>query len=131
MGVTANIPIFNGFGTKAKVDQAQVEEKKAELNIMKTKRLIKLQLKDALSKLNLSKEELSLREKEIAEYEKALEITQVRYDNGLCTQLELTGAQTSLESSRLNRITTMHNYITAMIEFESAVGIISYNEFNN
>jgi len=98
---------------------------------MKTKRLIKLQIKDALSKLNLAKEELSLREKEIAEYEKALEITQVRYDNGLCTQLELTGAQTSLESSRLNRITTMHNYITAMIEFESAVGIISYNEFNN
>ncbi len=131
VGVTANIPIFSGFGTRAKVDQAQVEEKKAELNIMKTKRLIKLQIKDALSKLNLAKEELSLREKEIAEYEKALEITQVRYDNGLCTQLELTGAQTSLESSRLNRITTMHNYITAMIEFESAVGIISYNEFNN
>ncbi|MBU4486877.1 MAG: TolC family protein [Candidatus Delongbacteria bacterium] len=130
VGITANIPIFNGFGTKAKVDQANVEVKKASLNILKTRKFIRLQLKDALSKLKLAEEELKLRDNEIAEYEKALEITQVRYDNGLCTQLELTGAQTSLESSRLNKVSTIHNYIIAMIDLESSTGIISETEFN-
>ncbi|MBN2857420.1 MAG: TolC family protein [Candidatus Delongbacteria bacterium] len=129
VGVTANFPIFNGFGTKAKVDQAKVEEKKAVLNIEKTTKLIRLQVKDAVSKLSLAMEELKLRDKEIAEYEKALEITQVRYDNGLCTQLELTGAQTALETSRLNKVNTMHNMITALIDLEAATGIVSLNEF--
>jgi outer membrane protein TolC len=129
LGVTANFPIFNGFGTKAKVDQAKVEEKKAVLNIEKTTKFIRLQVKDAVSKLSLAMEELKLRDKEIAEYEKALEITQVRYDNGLCTQLELTGAQTALETSRLNKVNTMHNMITALIDLEAATGIVSLNEF--
>jgi outer membrane protein TolC len=129
LGVTANFPIFNGFGTKAKVDQAKVEEKKAVLNIEKTSKFIRLQVKDAVSKLSLAMEELKLRDNEIAEYEKALEITQVRYDNGLCTQLELTGAQTALETSRLNKVNTMHNMITALIDLEAATGIVSLNEF--
>lgn len=129
VGVTANFPIFNGFGTKAKVDQAKVEEKKAALNIEKTTKFIRLQVKDAVSKLSLAVEELKLRDNEIAEYEKALEITQVRYDNGLCTQLELTGAQTALETSRLNKVNTLHNMVTALIDLESATGIVSLNEF--
>ena len=129
VGVTANFPIFNGLGTKAKVDQAKVEEKKAALNIEKTTKLIRLQVKDAVSKISLAMEELKLRDNEIAEYEKALEITQVRYDNGLCTQLELTGAQTALETSRLNKVNTLHNMMTAMIDLESATGIVSLNEF--
>ncbi|MBN2857694.1 MAG: TolC family protein [Candidatus Delongbacteria bacterium] len=130
VGLNANFPIFNGFGTKAKVDQARVEEKKASINIEKTAKLIKLQVMDAVSKLNLAMEELKLRDDEIAEYEKALTITRVRYDNGLCTQLELTGAQTALETSRLNKVTTLNNLMTAMIELEAATGIISQTEFN-
>lgn len=129
VGVNANFPIFNGFGTKAKVDQARVEEKKASINIEKTTKLIKLQVMDAVSKLNLAMEELKLRDDEIAEYEKALTITQVRYDNGLCTQLELTGAQTAVETSRLNKVTTLNNLMTAMIELEAATGIVTLNEF--
>jgi outer membrane protein len=129
VGVTANFPIFNGFGTKAKVDQARVEEKKAAINIEKTTKLIKLQVKDAVSKLSLAMEELKLRDDEIKEYEKALEITQVRYDNGLCTQLELTGAQTAVETSRLNKVTTLNNLMTAMIELEAATGTVSVKEF--
>ena len=84
---------------------------------------------DAVSKLNLALEELKLRDDEIAEYEKALTITQVRYDNGLCTQLELTGAQTAVETSRLNKVTTLNNLMTAMIELEAATGIVTVNEF--
>jgi outer membrane protein len=129
VGVTANFPIFNGFGTKAKVDQARVEEKKATINIEKTTKLIKLQVKDAVSKLSLAMEELKLRDDEIKEYEKALEITQVRYDNGLCTQLELTGAQTAVETSRLNKVTTLNNLMTAMIELEAATGMVTVKEF--
>ena len=129
VGISANIPIFNGFGTKAKVDQANIEVKKASIEIDKTKKLINLQLKDAISKLKLAKEEINLRNQEIAEYEKALEITQVRYDNGLCTQLEVTDAQTALEKSKLDKVNTVHQYITALIDLEAATGIITNTEY--
>lgn len=129
VGITANIPIFNGFGTKAKVDQANIEVKKATFEITKTKKFINLQLKDAISKLKLAQEEIVLRDQEIAEYEKALEITQVRYDNGLCTQMEVTSSQTALESSRLDKINTVHQYITALIDLEAATGIITTTEY--
>lgn len=129
VGVTASIPIFSGMGTKAKVDQAQIEVKKAGLEIAKTKKLINLQIKDVLSKLDLAKEEIILRDQEIAEYEKALEITQVRYDNGLCTQLEVTSAQTALESSRLDKINTVHQYVTALIDLEAATGLVTNVEY--
>ncbi|MCK5760802.1 MAG: TolC family protein, partial [Candidatus Delongbacteria bacterium] len=66
VGITANIPIFNGFGTKAKTDQANIEVKKAGLEIAKTKKFINLQLKDAMSKLKLAREEIVLRDQEIA-----------------------------------------------------------------
>lgn len=129
VGLSASIPIFSGMGTKAKVDQANIEVKKAGLEIAKTKKLINLQVKDVLSKLNLSRQEIILRDQEINEYEKALEITQVRYDNGLCTQLEVTSAQTALESSRLDKINTVHQYVTALIDLEAATGIVTNIEY--
>ena len=82
-----------------------------------------------MSKLKLAQEEIVLRDQEIAEYEKALEITQVRYDNGLCTQMEVTSSQTALESSRLDKINTVHQYITALIDLEAATGIITNTEY--
>ena len=122
VGVTATFPIFFGGQVNAKVDQAKMEVKKADLDIRRNKKLIELQADQNFKKIEESREEIKLQDEAVAEAEKALEIANVRYQSNVGTQLEVIDAQTSLEEARLARIMSIHGLTQAVIDFEYSVG---------
>lgn len=120
VGLMAQINLFDGFGKKARVDKANVELRKAELELQKSRRLIELQAEQTYRAIVEARDEIKARNEAILESEKALKISEVRFNNGLGTQLEVIDAQTSLEQARLNKIQAIHKLIVAKIEFEFA-----------
>jgi len=121
-GVTAIFPIFNGLGTQAKVEQAQIEVKKTGLEIEKSKRLMQLQTDQAYKKIQEAKSEIALHDASVAESEKAQQIAKVRFDNGAGTQIEVIDSQTAVEQAKVERIAAVHKLINAVLDFELAVG---------
>lgn len=121
-GIAVQVPIFRGGETKAKVDQAQVEIRKAELEFQKKTRLIELQAELNYHHISEARLEIDLQEAALAEAEKGLQIANVRYENGVGTQLEVINAQTALEQARLNRLSAIHHLINATIDFKFSVG---------
>jgi outer membrane protein TolC len=122
VGLNVQIPLFNGGATHSKVQQAKVEVKKADLQYMKASRQIVLQTDMLYKNLKEVMSEIDLQEETVKESEKALSIANIRYKNGMGTQIEVIDAQTELETARLNYLSTVHKFIITNIRFKQAIG---------
>ncbi|MFA5246116.1 MAG: TolC family protein, partial [Pedobacter sp.] len=96
IGLTLNIPIFDGFARRSRVKQADIEIQQIRQDLKNTKNSLSLShqnanlaLKNNISTINAQKENMKL----------AAEVytsTQNNYNNGLATLTDLLNAETSL-----------------------------------
>jgi outer membrane protein len=113
IGLSMHIPIFTGFGTRAKVRQADIELRKTEQDIKDTKLSLdleyqnaKVQIENSLSTIDLQKENAKLA-KEV------LENTQNNYKQGLATLTDLLDSENSY-------IEAQNNYTSALLDYKLA-----------
>ena len=122
VGLNLQVPIFHGGGTYAKVKQAQVEIKKARLQLVQTKRLIELEAESHHKSMIQYAREIELHKQSVLEAEKALNIANVRYSNGVGTQIEVVDAQSNLEQAKLQELSAIHNFIKSSLMFKLSIG---------
>ena len=122
VGVNLSIPIFNGFFTKSKIQQAQIELQKTENQIDALKLSIdnevataKNNFRSAISTLDFQKENMTLAER-------VYDQTQKKYEVGTGSQLEITNAQTDLKAAQTNYITALYDAIIAKTDVLKATG---------
>ena len=122
VGVNLSIPIFNGFFTKSKIQQAQIELQKTENQIDALKLSIdnevataKNNFRSAISTLDFQKENMALAER-------VYDQTKKKYEVGTGSQLEITNAQTDLKAAQTNYITALYDAIIAKTDFLKATG---------
>lgn len=122
VGLNLSIPIFNGFFTKSKIQQAQIELQKTENQIDALKLSIdnevataKNNFRSAVSTLDFQKENMTLAER-------VYEQTKKKYEVGTGSQLEITNAQTDLKAAQTNYITALYDAIIAKTDFLKATG---------
>jgi outer membrane protein TolC len=97
---TLNIPVFNWGATRSKVRQAELKQKQAQLDLTLTQRELNsnlrnsyLEAKAAFAQLDSLKESLDLATE-------SLRLTNLRYEAGESTILEVVDAQTALTQTR-------------------------------
>ena len=130
-GVTASIPIFDGFAReggfveqKARLKQGQIdlidaeettifELTKAQLNIENAAEFIESQ------RLNLNKPQEGLR------------LAEVGYKEGTKTQVELIDAQAALTTARANHYQAIYSHIIAKLDFQRAMGTMGTMKQSN
>ncbi|KAA3609690.1 MAG: TolC family protein [Calditrichaeota bacterium] len=124
-GIGISIPLFNGFQTSVKVQQAQIQidiiEQGIQLFLSKSKMEIEnssLKLEEALKRIASQKQSVSMAEK-------AVEIAKVRFKNGLSTQVELNDAETALKRVKLARLAAIYDYMIAKTEYKKLLGIVN------
>jgi len=122
VGLNLSIPIFNGFFTKSKIQQAQIELQKTENQIDALKLSIdnevataKNNFRSAISTLDFQKENMALAER-------VYDQTKKKYEVGTGSQLEITNAQTDLKAAQTNYITALYDAIIAKTDFLKATG---------
>ncbi|MCB0301644.1 MAG: TolC family protein, partial [Calditrichaeota bacterium] len=124
-GLTISIPIFNGFLTSAKVQQAQVNINKIDRQLDLLTQRIKLEVENSRLKLKEAQERVFAQTQSVQQAEKALQIAKVRFQNGLSTQVELNDAETALARIKLSRLSAVYDYLIAKAEHEKALGLIN------
>ena len=115
-GLTATIPIFNGYNTRRLIKAAELDIEYQQLQYKKSLAGITTSITNAYKDYDLSKRTLLLEEENIKLVRENLFIARERYRLGISTFLEMREAQRSLEEANNRLIQARFNTKTAEIE---------------
>lgn len=123
-GLSLSVPVFDGLKKSAQIQQARINIYKAENDKKSLENAIDMELFNAKTAYERAAQQLDIQQKDMKLAEEIYNRTQVKYQNGVGSSLELTTAQNSLESARAAYLTTLYNYFVAQIDVRKATGEI-------
>jgi outer membrane protein TolC len=122
VGLSLSIPVFDGFKRNSRVEQAIINKEQLDLTRQKTSEGLRIQLVQAQLKMQEAKERVLAQEKSLQQAQRAVEIAQSRYKNGIGTQLEILDTQSSLTQTRTNYSQAIYDYLVSKAQWENVVG---------
>jgi len=122
LGLTFTWPIFDGWATKAKVEQAITDLKETQLLKEKTIKDIALELKNAYLDLKSAIAKIKSAQDQINLYQDTLSVTKDKYNSGIASSLDLNDASLGYEVSLFNQKQAIYDYILAKASFDKATG---------
>ena len=114
------IPIFDGLATRARVKQAKSGLRQIQIGMEQLKDGIGLEVRAAFFGFQESKELLKAQEETVQQAEESLRIANLRYENGMITNIELMDAELAFTQAQTNRFNALHDYIIAIAKLEKA-----------
>ncbi len=122
LGLNLSIPIFNGGATKAKVNQATIKIKQAQVDLEDTKLALNLANENARAQIKNSLLTVDANRRNAQLAQEVLNDTNNNYRNGLATLTELLDAENALSDAQNNLNTSLLNYKVAEIQLIKANG---------
>lgn len=116
------IPIFDGFKTPAEVQQAKIDYRESQFRKKQLEDQVALEVRQALGNLNEGRERILAQEKAVDLGRTGLSIAEVRYQNGVGTQLELIDSQVALTTAQTNQVQAFHDFLVAEAQLARAAG---------
>jgi len=113
IGANLKVPIFNGFATRSRVRQADVELRKTKEDLIDTKLSLDLAFLNAKTQINNSIITINNQKENVQLAQDVLDNTQNNYQQGLATLTDLLDAENSY-------IEAQNNYTTALLDFKLA-----------
>lgn len=123
VGLQFSYPLFDGFKTSARADEAEIDRQKIHYTRLKAEEGLSIQIQSAELKMVEAKKRIAGQEKNIAQSEKAVSIAQSRYKNGVGTQFDLLDTQVAMTRTRTNFAQAIYDYLIAKAEWQYAVGL--------
>jgi outer membrane protein TolC len=120
--VTLSVPIFNGLRTEGEVELYRAQLAQAEASRDQLREQNARDVVQAKAEMARTQVLLLARGATVDQASQAQHIAQVRYTNGLATQLEVSDARLLLEQAEVNQAQAMRDYLTAIAQLERALG---------
>ncbi|WKW46691.1 TolC family protein [Myroides sp. JBRI-B21084] len=124
IGLSLNIPIFNGGVIKSKVKQAQIELDKLEANKRDVRLGLDLQLKNAITQINNSLITLNTQKENVNLAKDVQKNIENNYKFGLATLTDLLDAETQFANAQNNYTNALLDYKVAEIQLIKAKGAL-------
>lgn len=122
LALQLSIPVFGGFGNDAKIQKAKITQIKTENAIANVENLLTLEVFQAKQKY-LRAEEYVLQQKEnLALADKIVNITSIKYKEGVGSNLEITTATQDQKTAQTNYLNALYDLIIAKIDYNTAMG---------
>jgi len=121
-GVTVNIPIFEGFSTKAKVDAARARYAQAKISQDNLADQIAVEIRKACLGLQESEAIIKSQKDNVEQAREALRIAEVSYANGVAINLDVLDAQVSLAQIQKNLAAGTYDYLMAQAYLDRSIG---------
>ena len=116
------IPIFSGFGTRAKIHQAQIESQALEATLKDTRLAMDLAYENAHSRLTNNLLTIDSQKENVKLAEEVLLNTQNNYQQGLASLTDLLEAERSLSDAKNNYTNALLDYKLAEIQLLKSQG---------
>jgi len=121
-GLSVTIPIFDGFATKAKVEEAKARYAQAGLDKENLHDQIAVDIKRACLDLNEAFSIIDASKDNIQEAKEALRIAEISYDNGVGTNLDILDTQVTLSQIEQNYSEGIYDYLIAKAFLDRSIG---------
>jgi len=121
-GLRLSLPIFSGGSVWFKVKQAKIEREQALESLQSEGRRIRIDVKRAWLSLSEAGERVRSQETAVEQARKALKATELRFKNGLSSQLELNDASLALNRAQTLYVQAMRDACVAASDLNWAVG---------
>ncbi len=116
------IPIFNGFFTKSKIQEARLEVEKIDNQLESLKLWIDNDVEAAKNNYKNAVATMDFQKKNMELAEKIYQQTKKKYEVGTGSQIEIVAAQTEMKAAQTNYITALYDAIIAKVDFLKATG---------
>jgi outer membrane protein TolC len=120
--VKLSVPLFNGLRTEGTVARYRAQLERATANRDNVREQAAIDLTRARGELQRTQTLLLARGETVQQATQAQHIAQVRYSNGLSTQLEVSDARLLLQQAEVNEAQAMRDYLMSIAQLEQALG---------
>ena len=100
--VNVSIPIFSGFRRQAEIDQARITFDQERLRLGQLRESVQLELEQARGERQRAAATIAARQRTVDQAQRVHDLTVLRYEQGLATQLEVSDARLALLQARTN-----------------------------
>lgn len=120
--LSLNIPLFEGFATKARIKQAKSQKEQVLLTKAQLIDGIKIEVKQAYFTLDQAKDNIAGQGENVDTAKDNLRIAQERYKLGLMSDIEVRDAELTLTQAEINYYQATYEYIMAQARVEKVIG---------
>ncbi|MRR14780.1 TolC family protein, partial [archaeon] len=122
VGATLNFPLFNGFNTRYRVEEALADLETAKANEDLVRQSVRLEVEQSYTELQNIRERISLAELTLRQARENRELAQGRYASGVGNTIEVADAVVLEANSRTALINARYAYRIAVSGLEKAMG---------
>lgn len=99
-----SVPIFNNFGVKSSIEQAQVGALRAQYQLEQTKQTLTTSIESAWADARAASQQAVAQEAALVSAERAFLNTEKRYEAGAATAIDYADARTLFDNARVNTL---------------------------
>lgn len=121
-GISVSMPVFEGFSTRARVQQAKARYEQAAYSRRDLVQQIAVDIRQACLDLDRASAVIASQKESVGLAAEALRIAEVRFANGQGTNLDVLDAQVSLSQIRTTLSQAVYDYLMAQAFLERSMG---------
>ncbi|MCY3743067.1 MAG: TolC family protein [Candidatus Poribacteria bacterium] len=122
VGLQINIPIFDGFATRAAVQQSESTLKQVQLGGTQVKVGVEFEVRNAYLNLLGAQTLIDVQREAVVQAQESVRIANLQFQNGIITTVALTDTQLALAQAEVNRLQSYHDYVVGLARLEKAIG---------
>ncbi len=129
VGLTLRFPIFNGWSTEGRVQEARVRVMNQEIDVTDFEREIKNSIKKSRLDLESSIKRFDVSQKNVKAAEQNRKLEEEKYNLGAGTLLNVMIANSDYVNAQTNFINALFDYSKLKNQLEYYIGILDYKKF--
>ena len=124
VGLRLNIPVFDGLRKSYMVQQNRIQLAKIDNQFLQLKNSIDLEIAQARGDFSSSLENLQAQEDNMELAQEVFEVTRIKYQEGVGSNLEVVDAESSFKEAQTNYFTALYDALIAKVDLEKSIGIL-------
>lgn len=124
VGVSMSFSLFDGFDRRAKIQRAKITQEKTIKEINQLERSIEMEVRNARINYNNAQTQSVNAQMNLDLAEEIYNTTQIKFDEGVGSSVELRQAESDFYSAQSNQINAMYDLLDAYTELQKALGKI-------
>lgn len=124
IGVTMNIPIFDGLSKSARIQRNRIQLQQLENQRFYLGQNIQLEIYQAKENLANDLEMLAVQKESMELAKEVYDISKIKYNEGVGSNLEVVEADAALIESEINYLGALYDGLISKVDLEKALGIL-------
>jgi len=122
IGLQLSFSLFNGFQSTARVQQARLDYQKLETRVTQMEDALRMQARSLLHRYTIALNKWRAQQKTLQTAQKGYRIAQVRYREGIGTQLEVFDAESNVRQVQLQELQAAYEVISIQTQLRALMG---------